>query len=61
VPELAALAVQRGLDYVAITDHNTISHHRELAAAARRYAVILLQGQEMTTSGGHAGALGDVG
>jgi PHP domain len=61
VPELTALAVRRGLDYVAVTDHNTISHHAELAAAARRYGIILLPGQELTTSGGHAGALGDVG
>ena len=30
VPELAALAVSRGLDFVAVTDHNTVSHHREL-------------------------------
>jgi PHP domain len=61
VPELAALAVARGLDYLAVTDHNTVSHHAELAAAAKRYGLILLPGQEVTTAGGHAGALGDVG
>ena len=61
VPELAALAARRGLDFLAITDHNTVSHHAELAAASRRYGVILLPGQEVTTDGGHAGALGDVG
>jgi hypothetical protein len=61
VPELAALAVRRGLDYLAVTDHNTISHHAELPAAAKRYGVILLPGQEVTTDGGHAGALGDIG
>jgi len=61
VPELAVLAAQRGLDFLAVTDHNTISHHAELAAASRRYGIILLPGQEVTTDGGHAGALGDVG
>ena len=61
VAELAALAAGRGLDFLAVTDHNTVSHHAELAAAARRYGVTLLPGQEVTTEGGHAGALGDVG
>jgi len=61
VPELAALAARRGLDFLAVTDHNTVSHHAELAAAARRYGIILVPGQEVRTDGGHAGALGDVG
>jgi hypothetical protein len=61
VAELAVLAAGRGLDFIAITDHNTVSHHTELAAAARRYGITLLPGQEVTTDGGHAGALGDVG
>ena len=29
-------AVERGLDFLAITDHNTISHHREVDAGQRR-------------------------
>jgi len=61
VAELAVLAVGRGLDFIAVTDHNTVSHHAELAVAARRYGITLLPGQEVTTDGGHAGALGDVG
>jgi hypothetical protein len=61
VPELAALAVARGLDFLAVTDHNTVSHHAELAAAASRYGIVLLPGQEVTTDGGHAGAFGDIG
>jgi PHP domain len=61
VPELTALAAERGLDFLAITDHNTISQHAELAGAARRYGVTLLPGQEVTTAGGHANALGAVG
>ena len=61
VDELAHFAAESGLDFIAVTDHNTISHHRELPQAARRYGVALIPGQEVTTSEGHAGALGDVG
>jgi hypothetical protein len=61
VPELAAHAVSRGLDFVAVTDHNTVSHHRELGSASAAYGVTLVPGQEVTTSRGHAGVLGDTG
>jgi hypothetical protein len=61
VPELARFAAGRGLDFLAITDHNTISHHAELAPAAAVHGITLLPGQEVTAQGGHAGALGDVG
>jgi PHP domain len=61
VPELSRFAAGLGLDFLAVTDHNTVSHHRELPAAAARYGITLLPGQEVTTAGGHAGALGEVG
>ncbi|HSZ42994.1 MAG TPA: CehA/McbA family metallohydrolase [Trebonia sp.] len=61
VPELAALAVERGLDYLAVTDHNTVSHHPELPAASARYGVTLVPGQEVTTAYGHANVFGDTG
>jgi len=61
VPELACFAIGRGLDFIAITDHNTVSHHAELAAASRRYGITLIPGQEVTTAQGHAGVLGDTG
>jgi hypothetical protein len=61
VAELAVLAAGRGLDFIAVTDHNTVSHHAELAAASRRYGITLLPGQEVTTDSGHAGALGEIG
>jgi hypothetical protein len=61
VSELAVLAVERGLDFLAVTDHNTVSHHAELPAAARRYGITLIPGQEVTTDRGHAGAFGDLG
>ncbi|HET9633014.1 MAG TPA: hypothetical protein VFP73_11480, partial [Terrabacter sp.] len=34
---LAALAASRGLDFLAVTDHNTTSHHAHLPAAGRRH------------------------
>jgi hypothetical protein len=61
VPELARFAVGRGLDYLAITDHNTISHHAELPAASAAHGIALLPGQEVTTETGHANALGSIG
>jgi len=61
VAELAAHAVQRGLDFVAVTDHNTVSHHALLGPASSRYGVTLVPGQEVTTALGHAGVLGDTG
>ncbi len=61
VPELARLAVEHGLDFLAVTDHNTVSHHAELAPASARYGITLLPGQEVTTDAGHANVLGDVG
>jgi hypothetical protein len=61
VPELACRAAGQGLDFLAVTDHNTVSHHAELAGAAARYGITLLPGQEVTTDAGHANVLGDVG
>jgi hypothetical protein len=61
VPELAALAASRGLDFLAVTDHNTVSHHAELPAVAAHYGITLLPGQEVTTDRGHANVFGPVG
>ncbi|MGH3760892.1 CehA/McbA family metallohydrolase [Actinophytocola sp.] len=61
VPELAALAVRSGLDALAVTDHNTVAHHAELAEVGRRYGIALVPGQEVTTEYGHANAFGDIG
>src|SRR5579859_715304 len=61
VPELARFAASRGLDFLAVTDHNTVSHHAELPAAASAHGIALLPGQELTTEQGHANAFGDIG
>lgn len=49
-----------GLDLLAITDHNTVSHHAELAPIGRRLGIGLLPGQELTTEAGHANAFGPI-
>ncbi len=59
--ELGALAYGRGLDFLAVTDHNTTSHHPFLAGASARTGVTLVPGQEVTTGTGHANAWGDIG
>ena len=58
---LAALAASRGLDFLAVSDHNTVSHHAHLPEAARTYGIQLIPGQELTRDTGHANAFGDVG
>lgn len=60
VDELAVLARKRGLDFLAVTDHNTVSHFPELGPAGARYGVTLLAGQEVTTPQGHANCIGEV-
>jgi hypothetical protein len=61
VAELAALAAGRGLDFLAVTDHNTVSHFPELPVAGQIYGISLVPGQEVTTDRGHANAFGDIG
>jgi hypothetical protein len=54
VAGLACLARERGLDFLAVTDHNTTSHHADLPAAAAHAGVLLLPGFELTTDLGHS-------
>ncbi|WP_242889796.1 CehA/McbA family metallohydrolase [Actinomadura litoris] len=61
VDELAGRAAARGLDFLAVTDHNTVSHHPELPAAGAHAGVVLVLGQEVTTDLGHANVFGDTG
>lgn len=57
--EIADLAASRGLDFVVITDHNTVSHLDLLVdAQARHPDVLLIPGTEFTTYAGHANAFG---
>jgi hypothetical protein len=57
IPELAACARQRGLDFLAITDHNTCSHHAEMALQGDA-GTLLVPGEEVTTYRGHGNVWG---
>ena len=59
--ELASLAAGRGLELLAITDHNTTSHHAHLADTSKHVGINLIAGQEVTTDTGHANAFGEIG
>lgn len=59
--ELAERAARRGLEVLAVTDHNTVSHHHHLADAGNHAGIALVPGQEVTTDAGHANVFGDVG
>ena len=56
--ELASLAATRGLELLAITDHNTTSHHRFLPEVSKFAGINLVAGQEVTTDTGHANSFG---
>jgi hypothetical protein len=54
----AATCRRQGLDFAALTDHNTVAQNADLAAAAGD-GVLLLAGEEMTTCiHGHATVIG---
>lgn len=60
--DIALDAIRQGLDYIAITDHNTISHHEELEIVGRgigRENLILIPGVEITTYYGHLNVWGE--
>lgn len=59
--ELSEQAALHGLDFLAVTEHNTVSHHPHLPAVGERYDITLLPGQEVTTHRGHANAFGEIG
>ena len=50
-------AADRGLDFIAVTEHNTNSHVRELTALQPYFdRTLLIPGMELTTFQGHANA-----
>lgn len=57
--EIADFAHARGLDFVVITDHNTVSQLDFLSdVQARHPEVLLIPGVEFTTYAGHANGIG---
>lgn len=62
IDAVAALAVARGLDFVVLSDHNTVSQADFLVDAQARWPnLLLVPGIEFTTYDGHAGAFGATG
>lgn len=52
-------AAARGLDFIAVTEHNTTSHHQPLAELQPYYdRMVLIPGREITTFYGHANVFG---
>jgi len=57
--EVVEAARSRRLDFLAIADHNTTSHHADLAGLQESLtSLLLLRGQELTTFHGHANVYG---
>jgi hypothetical protein len=49
----------RGLDFIAITDHNTVTHFDEMRELAPYFdKMLLIPGREVTTFDGHANVFG---
>lgn len=58
VMDLIAAAERKGLDFLAITDHNTTSHWGEMEEHGKGAGIILIPGEEVTTYWGHANVWG---
>ncbi len=56
IADMAAAAARIGLDFLAITDHNTVTHHTEIDS--RPWPLLLLPGEEVTMYRGHCNVWG---
>lgn len=57
--DIFGLARQRGLDFVDLSDHNTVAQHALAAAYQQAHPeLLLLRGAEITTYAGHGNAVG---
>jgi predicted metal-dependent phosphoesterase TrpH len=55
----AQMAASRGLDFIAITDHNSVAHYAEMRELQPYFSkLLLIPGREMTTFYGHFNAFG---
>jgi len=57
IPDLVAAARARGLDFLTLTDHNTVAQNPHLPAASTA-DVLLIPGEEITSYYGHANVWG---
>lgn len=58
VLELAEAAAERGMHAFALTDHDTIAGHAEIADAMKATGVLIVPGIEVSSAEGHVLALG---
>ncbi len=58
IDELISFAESRGLDFLLMSEHNTVSQLSWYPAAQRDTDVLLLPGMEFTTYAGHANTIG---
>lgn len=59
VQELVTRSIDLGLDFLAVTDHNTNTHHEDLEALSLTgLPITLIPGEEVTTYWGHANTWG---
>jgi PHP domain-containing protein len=56
--DMLAHAVERGLDFLGVTDHNQVGHQPDYARVRGEHLPVLLPGVEVTTYGGHWNAWG---
>jgi hypothetical protein len=56
--DMLSQAVERGLDFLGVTDHNQTAHHADYARVRGAHLPIVLPGVEVTTYGGHWNAWG---
>ena len=58
VEEMIRTGAQKGIDVIAITDHDTVKAHAVARIAAKRHDILFIPGIEVSTSAGHIVALG---
>jgi len=57
--QVAEASHNNNLDFVSVTDHNTVSHHQDIMAIQPTFPnLLLMRGQEVTTFYGHANVIG---
>lgn len=59
VYQVAEASHRNNLDFVAINDHNTVSHHQDIMVIQPTFPkLLLMRGQEVTTFYGHTNVIG---
>ena len=58
IDDVATFAASRKLDFIELSDHNTVSQDSLIAAAQAKTRILLIPGVEYTTYAGHGNAIG---